>query len=222
MSTDNSEITSSSDDRDNLLSLGFYLGYDTRDYWTNPRRGWWNEFEISRIGGFLGGDGDFWSFTFDLRRFHPLADRHIVSVFSLTTLNTGRVGEGIPVYRDFHLGGSNTIRGWSLDSTRGKNQFINTFEYRYNLLEPRPLSIRGMNLYFGVGLAAFTDVGIAWDSAEQFAANNFLDGYGLGLRFFVPFVDVIRFDFAWGEPDEGLRRHFGVPWKAVKQRQRIR
>jgi outer membrane protein assembly factor BamA len=140
----------------------------------------------------------------------------------LTTLNTGQVGEEIPIYRDFHLGGSNTIRGWSLDSIRGKNQFINTLEYRYNLLEQRAFSIKGFNVHLGIGLAAFTDFGIAWDRSEQFAGESFIDGYGFGLRFLVPFVDVIRFDFAWGEPGEGLRRHFGVPWKAVKQRQRIR
>ena len=76
----------------------------------------------------LGGYGDFWRVHFDVRRFQPLADRHTLAFFSLTTLQMGTVGVEIPIYQDFQLGGGNSIRGWGLESTSGKNQFINTLE----------------------------------------------------------------------------------------------
>ena len=102
--------TLSANNRDNTPSLAFFMGYDSRDFWTNPHQGWWNEVEVSKNGGFLGGDGDFWRVHFDVRRFQPLADRHTLALFSLTTLQTGTVGVEIPVYQDFHLGGTNSIR----------------------------------------------------------------------------------------------------------------
>ena len=155
--SDSPKIKLSPNSRDNIPTFGFFIGYDSRDLWTNPQQGWWNEFEVSRAIG----DGDFWSFHFDIRRFQPLADRHILAFFQLTTLRTGTVGEQIPLHQDFHLGGNNTIRGWSLDSGRGKNQFINTFEYRYTLMLPKQGTFWGFTAYLGVQLAAFGDFGIA-------------------------------------------------------------
>lgn len=220
LGSDSPGITLSPDNRDNIASLGFFAGYDSRDFWTNPHRGWWNEIEVSKSGDLLGGDGDFWTFNFDVRRFQPLADRHILALFFLTTLQTGEVGEAIPLHQDFHLGGSNSIRGWGLDSTKGKNQFINTIEYRYEWVPPRARKVFGFNFYLGVQLALFGDFGVAWNHRAQ--KNRWLDGYGLGIRFLVPFVDMIRVDFAFGEPGEGLGSHIGIQEKAVMQRRRVR
>jgi len=220
--SDTPGITLSSEGRDIIPTLAFYLGYDSRDLWTYPRRGWWSEIEIAKNGGFLGGSSDFWSFTLDIRRYQPLAGKHSLAFYSLTTYRTGTVGEDLPIHQDFHLGGSNTIRGWDLDAQHGKSQFINTLEYRYLLMEPRPLSFKGINFYLGLQLAAFGDFGIAWDRNSQFELNNFIDGYGFGARVLVPFIDVIRFDFAFGEPDQGIKRHITLGWKPEKQRLRVR
>lgn len=219
LGSDTPGTTLSQDNRDNTPSLAFFIGYDSRDFWTNPHRGWWNEVEVSKNGGFLGGDGDFWRVHFDVRRFQPLADRHTLAFFSLTTLQTGTVGVEVPLYQDFHLGGTNSIRGWGLDSTRGKNQFINTLEYRYDLMTPKAWSVFGVSFYLGLQVALFGDLGIAWENSE---GNRWLDGYGVGLRLLVPFVDMIRLDFAFGEPGRGLSSEFGIWEKAVKQRRRVR
>ncbi len=219
LGSDTPGITLSANDRDNTPSLAFFIGYDSRDFWTHPHQGWWTEVEVSENGGFLGGDGDFWRVQFDVRRFQPLASRHTLAFFSLTTLQTGTLGVEIPVYQDFHLGGTNSIRGWALDSIRGKNQSINTLEYRYDLMVPRAFSIFGFTMYLGVQLALFGDLGTAWDDSQ---GSQWLDGYGFGLRLLIPFVDMIRFDFAFGEPGAGHRRQFGIGEKAVQQRDRIR
>ena len=99
---------------------------------------------------------------------------------------------------------------------------INTAEYRYNLMKPRAVGFKGFGVYVGLELAAFVDLGIAWNENRDFKADNFIGGYGFGLRLLVPFVDSIRIDFALGEPGKGLRSHFGLLEKAVKQRERIR
>ena len=77
------------------------VGYDSRDLWSNPHKGWHNEIEIAKHGGFIGADNDYWALTVDVRKYIPVAERHTLGVFSLTTLRTGTVGKDIPVIEDF-------------------------------------------------------------------------------------------------------------------------
>jgi outer membrane protein assembly factor BamA len=99
---------------------------------------------------------------------------------------------------------------------------INTAEYRYTLMKPRAVGFKGFSVYIGLELAAFGDLGLAWNEGRDFRADNFIGGYGFGLRLLVPFVDRIRIDFALGESGRGLRSQFGILEKAVKQRERVR
>ena len=218
LGSDTDGTTLSDDNRDNIPSLGAYLGYDDRDLVTNPHRGWWSEVDVSKSAG----DADFWTFIVDVRRYQPIVKRHTLALFSLLTLQTGDVGTDIPVYLDFHIGGTNTIRGWDLDGRFGKNQFINTVGYRYNLVEPRPFEVFGTQLHLGLQLSAFGDFGHAWDESNEFKLENFIEGYGFGVRLLVPFVEMIRMDFGWGEPGGGMRFHFGLFEKPVMQRFRVR
>ncbi|MCK5408321.1 MAG: BamA/TamA family outer membrane protein, partial [Candidatus Krumholzibacteria bacterium] len=107
------------DNRDNIPGLGLFLELDTRNA-PYPTHGWWNEVDVTKYGVF-GGDGDWWRFIFDLRRYHPLpfGQRHSVAVYSLLTMQTGEVGTDIPVYMDFDIGGTNSVRGWPLGSRVG-------------------------------------------------------------------------------------------------------
>jgi len=162
--------------------------------------------------------------TLDLRRYQPLADRHGLFLSALSRTRTGTVGQEVPIHQDFHLGGTNTVRGWNRDSGRGKNEFIGTVEYRYRVMEPRKILAGrfGDSVFIGFELALFGDVGKAWGNSEDSGSDRFLSGYGIGLRLLMPFVNVIRLDFAFGEPGEGVFPHFGVTPKAEKQRLRIR
>ncbi len=222
LGSDTPGVTLSPDNRDNVPTLGLYLGYDSRDLWSNPRRGWRGEFEFARNGSFLGGDGNWWSFSFDVRRYQPIRPRHVLAIFSLTTLQTGQVGKDIPVHLDFAIGGTNSVRGWDLASEQGKNQFINTLEYRWTFWGPRSWSIKGFTADLGLQLALFGDLGIAWNQGSDFTADNFIGGYGFGLRLLIPFVNVIRIDFAFGQSGTGINRHIGLGEKADEQRKRIR
>jgi len=215
-------ITLSPTNTDNIPSLDLFIGYDSRDLESDPHLGWWTEFVFGKSGEFLGGQGNFWTYTIDVRRYQRVADRHNLDFFSLATLRTGQVGVDIPIYLDFDLGGSNTIRGWTLGSSSGKNQFINTVQYRYELMKRRPFKVKGLSLYTGLQFAVFSDFGIAWNDSSEFAYDNFIGGIGIGLRILIPFVDVIRIDFAWGEPDKGIRNYFAVEPKPDRQRRRVR
>lgn len=222
VASDRSGVTLSHDGSDRLPGLGVFLGYDTRDLWSNPGRGFWNEVQISKTGGFLGGPADYWGFVFDVRRFQPLGDGRTLALSSLTSLQTGEVGVGIPLHQDFHVGGTNSIRGWSLSSRVGKHQLLNTVELRQTLAEPASLTVAGFTAYIGLQVAGFVDFGHAWSRPDELALDRFITGYGAGLRLLVPFVDVVRLDVGFGEPGEGPTFHFGIFPKVVMQRARVR
>ena len=214
--TGSSSASLAADGTDVIATLGAFVTFDTLDSSTNPRHGTWAEVEVDR----LFGDARSWTFILDGRRFQPLSERHGLGLFSLATFQTGEVGVGLPTYLQFVLGGANSVRGWRLGSRRGENQFIGTFEYTYVVQPVRAFAVKGLNLYGGLQIVGFADVGLAWgDEGDQGPA---IDGYGVGLRLLVPYVDVIRLDLSWGEPGQGATGYFGVSLKAARQRQRVR
>ncbi len=221
LGSDTPGMTLSPDGRDHTPYFGAMLEFDHRDSASVPRSGWMGIFDVTQNGGFLGGDGDFVTAQVDLRRYQPLAPRHGLVLFTLASLQSGRVGEEIPVYRDFHIGGTNTVRGWESGARTGKNQFLNTIEYRYELLHPRLFRVRKYSLYYGLQLAAFADLGTAWSEGEDFT-RNMIGGGGVGIRFLVPFLDVIRLDFGFGQAGAGIQPHLHVHEKAHYSRKRIR
>jgi outer membrane protein assembly factor BamA len=216
--TGSSGASLSADGTDTIPTLGAFVTLDALDSSTNPRHGTWAEVEVDR----LRGDADSWTFILDGRRYQPLSDRHGLGLFSLATFQTGEVGVQLPDYLQFDLGGANSVRGWSLGSRRGRNQFIGTAEYTYVVQPIRPFEVKGLNLYAGLQVVGFADLGVAWSGDSDQEAESAIDGYGIGLRLLVPFVDVIRLDLAWGEPGQGATAYFGVSLKAARQRQRVR
>lgn len=216
--TGSSGASLSADGTDVIPTIGAFVTLDTLDSSTNPRHGTWAEVEVDR----LVGDAGSWTFILDGRRFQRLSERHGLGLFSLATFQTGEVGVGLPDYLQFDLGGANTVRGWSLGSRRGRNQFIGTVEYTYVVQPVRAFTLNGLNLYAGLQLAGFTDIGVASGDDNSHDPDSAIDGYGVGLRLLVPFVDLIRLDVAWGEPGRGATGYFGVSLKAARQRQRVR
>jgi outer membrane protein assembly factor BamA len=211
-----SEATGAQGGSDHLPAIGLSATYNSLDSQSNPRVGWLASVDVGR----QFGDASSWTLTVDGRRHQPLSARSTVSVVGFAAFQSGLVGRDLPDYLQFGLGGTNSVRGWSLGSRVGKNQAIATLEYAYAAVPVRPFTVFGLNLYGGVQVAAFSDVGLAWN--DHLAASQAIDGYGAGLRLLLPFVDVIRLDLAFGEPGHGARFCLGINLKADKQRDRVR
>jgi len=209
------------DNEDTLPRLGFSVGWDTRDSWRFPSRGWQNELEVWRTWG----DGDFWTMNLDLRRWLPISKRQRVLLSGLTSLQSGTVGVDIPQYFMYRMGGANSIRGYSIDDLGrrlyGKNQMIGTFEYSLNVIPLRRWDIWKFALRMGLDLAVFTDAGIAWNESPDLALNRARGGLGIGARLLVPGSEMVRLDVGWS-PEGGFHFHFASGSKPVAQRNRIR
>ena len=58
--------------------------------------------------------------------------------------------------------------------------------------------------------------------ASAGSSSNAIDAIWGWLRLLFPFVDVVRMDLAWGEPNGGTRFLVGIMLRADKQRDRVR
>ncbi len=212
--------TLTADDRDNVASLGAYAIYDTRDEWNNPNTGWLSELAVWQSGAF-GTDSDFLRLVVDLRRYNSLGGRSTLGVFSMATLTTGTVGRDIADWQQFGIGGVNTIRGCDLGGVIGKNQFINTLEFRYTLLPQQGISVFGIDLPFGLQGTVFGDFGSAWSEKEEFM-DGFILGYGVGLRLILPYIDAARLEVAAGDTGDGIKVLVATGEKADRARWRVR
>jgi len=212
--SDESGITLSPDDVDRLTSAGAVADYDSRNSRRDTSNGWWNSVDAF----WRMGTGGYATMDVDVRRYQRLASRHGVIATSLLTLQSG-TADVVPSYMDFSIGGSNTVRGWGFNARRGKNQFINSVEYRYTAVETKAFRVFGVGLYAGLAVAIFGDAGSAWSHSGEFSPG-LIGGGGIGLRLFVPFVSMIRLDFAVGDGD--LHTHFGISEKSFAQRNRVR
>jgi len=143
----------------------------------------------------------------------------------LATVQSGTVGVDLPVYLTYHLGGANSIRGYSINDLghvlEGKDQLLGTVEYSVNLLPLRRWDIWKFALRMGLDFAVFSDIGIAWTDSRDLAADRARAGVGAGLRLLVPGSEMVRFDVGWSK-DGGFHFHFASGSKPVAQRQRIR
>jgi len=217
--------TLSPDDVDQLVRLGVSLGWDTRDRWDSPRRGWLNELELTRTGGWLGGDGDFLTLNLDARRWQPAGKRRTLMLSGLATLQSGVTGRDLPTYMDFHMGGANTIRGYSLDvlghQLYGKNQLVGTAEYSYELVPVRRWDFWKWSLRMGLDAAVFGDAGIAWEASHDLTLPRARAGLGAGLRLRLPATEMVRFDLGWS-PADGFHFHLAALSKPEAQRKRLR
>ncbi len=223
MESDVDGKTLAPDNQDVLPRLGASVGWDTRDSWFMPRRGWKNELELWRTG--LGGDADFWTMNLDLRRYLPVGKRQRLLLSGLTSLQSGTVDEDIPVYMIYRLGGANTIRGYQVadlgQQLFGKNQMIGTAEYSWNLMPLRRWDISKFAFKLGLDFALFADAGLAWSTSDEFRWKRGRGGLGAGLRLLVPGSEMVRFDVAWSEQG-GFQFHFASGTKPVAQRNRVR
>jgi outer membrane protein insertion porin family len=213
------------DDTDNFYVAGIYLTYDSRESVRNPDNGWYANFQEQRYNDGVHGQGVFWFTSLDLRKYARTFGSQILSIGGFAQFQSGVVGVNVPDYLQFRMGGANSIRGYDLDSLGqtlyGKNQFIVTTEYSFQLRPIRQYAIFKWTFSLGLSAAVFADNGIAWSQGSDFNTSRNRIGGGAGLRVLVPGMGMIRFDFAQGEGG-GFAFNFATGFKFDAQTKRVR
>ena len=132
---------------------------------------------------------NYYSFLFDYRKYFRLAKFSSLAFRGQFFINEGKNP------RRYFIGGSWSLRGWSLFSIRGTKLWQTNAELRFPLLDL--LYIRfpfGMVWGFpAIRGALFFDAGNSWDSRENYGETR--GSIGAGLRINIFGVLVLRYDF---------------------------
>ncbi len=190
---------------EDIWGLRLYLRYDTRDLYAYPSSGWLNFLQITKYG-ILQEFNNYWKLYLDVRNYLDLG------FFTLATrLNQNYLFGQIPIYRSNYIGFSERIRGHFFDVYQGNHVHTGSIEIRFPILPVQYFSFDSMiipdaylrNLKFGINVGFFVDTGIIWSKSYEYSINNFHTGFGAGLHFRIPYVEVLRLDYGFNRDFEG-------------------
>jgi len=195
-----------------IAPQGSYI-YDTRDIYRDPSKG------ILIVQGFyshiaLNSDKRnlWWSQSYSFYHSLVKSERKLTAAFNVSYSTT--FGDVDEVWISW-LGGSETVRGWSIpDSTiytnvdnafRFGNHFaIMSFELRQTII---PTSVFTTDLYkwkqeYGLSAIAFVDVGYINSDRKKLFSELPMAGMGFGFRIPAPMIGMIGLDYGWGYRDD--------------------
>ncbi len=198
-----------------IPKLSYEIKWDSRDLYEYPRNGIYAKYKVTRTG-FKNSQPQFWRFSFDNRFYHPIYKKISFAVRNKLVLNQGE----LPIYDRVYLGYSERIRGYfnrvlpALNKYRSYNSAnisLSSLEVRFPILpihyfswEEAPLLVAFYkDLKFGISGGIFVDTGLAWQKSSEISLPNLYTGYGVGLHFHLPYIYVLRLDYAWNDQGEG-------------------
>ncbi|HMA60881.1 MAG TPA: BamA/TamA family outer membrane protein [Halanaerobiales bacterium] len=175
-----------------LRSITFSARKDTTNYPYNPTSGRNDNLSVEFAGGLLGGDANFTKYNFDLRRYYGgFKEDHSWALRLKGGASTGI----LPLSEKYNLGGSDSLRGYSLYSFTGDHSLLTQVEYRMQFMD----NLTGV---------IFVDGGQTWDKDETIVLDDLNYGYGLGVRINTA-IGQIRLDYGWNEDGIG-KTHFSL------------
>ncbi len=200
------------------LSLGYTLAYDQRDSRSFPLNGIYADLSINQYG--IGGNTpQVTTLTSTVQRSWKRGERWSfgASVKGKTTL----AGD-IAYYVQEGLGYDDYVRGYEYYVIDGQDFFLGKVNVLFALLAPQDYRVEPIpwepfrTLHLAVYLNAFTDQGFVWDhryAAENFLANRWQQGYGLGLDLVTSYDQVLRMEYTVNAMSESaFYLHFSQPF----------
>jgi outer membrane protein assembly factor BamA len=189
------------DGADNFGGVNAGFRINTTDLYVNPHHGS-NIYSGVTFFGLSGRNHPAGtSCVFSASKFFPYSEKIVLGLNLQSSFIAGRR----PEYLRTFLGGENGVRSGATGSWENWSQLVTHCELRFQMMKRRVVF---HNIDIGIDGVLFADGGIGWQeiyTGENFAAG----GLGAGLRFFVPFIDVGRFDTSWS-PNHGLMFSIGT------------
>ncbi len=174
------EIISPSEEK--IVSLKISTTIDTQDKYPYPRNGFIFTGSYETAQTVLGGDIGFTNLAFDHKSYFSFARDHTISPrFSL-----GFGDKTLPLSQHYSLGGLGSFFGMREDEFRGRQLFLVSLEYRYNL----PIDI-----FFDTYFLARYDLGSTWDVQDAIRFKDLRHGIGATISLDTPIGPA---DFAVG------------------------
>ena len=188
-----------------LIGLQAAIRYDTRDLYSYPSQGWLGQLSIFR-SGFFSDYNHYWQFSLDLRTYKRIGPL----IAALRAYQTYLSGD-VPVFRLNYLGFEERVRGHFFTQMEGRNINLGSVEIRFPLIPVKYFSLRLPpvpdnylhNLKIGLSAGLFADAGIIWNDPGDYNMQNVLTGFGAGLHFHMPYIEIFRIDYAFNTHFQG-------------------
>lgn len=165
-----------------IVSLKVSTTIDTQDKYPFPSSGFVFKGFYETAQTALGGDIGFTNLSFDYKSHFSFAGDHALSPrFSL-----GFGDKTLPLTQQYSLGGQYSFFGMREDEFRGRQLFLASLEYRYNL---------PVDLFFDTYFMFRYDLGSIWNVQEAIRFKDLRHGIGASLSLDTP---VGPADFAVG------------------------
>ncbi|NWF89132.1 MAG: BamA/TamA family outer membrane protein [Ignavibacteriaceae bacterium] len=165
-----------------IVSLKISTTIDTQDKYPFPKNGFLFNGFYETAQTVLGGDIGFTNFSFDYKSYFSFAHDHTLAPrFSL-----GFGDKTLPLSQHYSLGGLYSFFGMREDEFRGRQLFLASLEYRYNL---------PVDLFFDTYFMLRYDLGSIWDVQEAIRFKDLRHGIGAALSLDTPIGPA---DFAVG------------------------
>ncbi len=182
--------------------IGIGLLRDKRNVRIDPARGTLAVATTELATGWTTDEISYLRTSVDARAFQSLPGGLVVAGRIGTVVTSGRV----PDYRLLGVGGSSSIRGQPGDVEVGSNLGRASAELRFPIMDQRRFSLpipfvpqRISNVDLRIAGFLFADAGSAWNDAPGFREARVRSGYGVGLRLFLPIVELVRLELAFDE-----------------------
>ncbi len=202
---ENAHLMESGKKEDVNYGLRLINTLDYRDIYAYPTKGWYLRLGIFKMGLFVP-EIDYTQYLFDFRKYFSF--KKFILAGRIYTLQT--YGHA-PVYDQVFIGFSERIRGHFNETYNGKYALVTGLALRYPIIPLKYFSYKSKllpefftkNLKFGLNAGLFIESGQVWDKHKNFSLRKQITGYGFGLHFLVPYVEVLRFDYAFNEHGRG-------------------
>ncbi|MBN1493193.1 MAG: outer membrane protein assembly factor BamA [Candidatus Omnitrophica bacterium] len=178
----------------NLSRIRSALTYDKRDNRLVPSKGFITSLSTEMVGGFIGGDQDYYSVELKYSQYWTFFKKHILQLKTrIGFINEFGGSDFVPVYDRFFAGGLGTVRGYEYRSIGpqgggnaigGESLYLASLEYTFPIIE----NFKG---------AVFIDAGHVNSTAYEIETGDFAVSVGPGLHINTPIGPVA---FYYGYP----------------------
>jgi NTE family protein len=156
-----------------IVSLKASSTIDTQDRYPYPLKGFYFKGEYELAQKIFGGSVGYTNFNVDYKGYFTLAD---VSTFS-PRIMLGFADNTLPLSEEYTFGGQSSFFGMRDNEFMGRQIFLASLEYRYQI----PVKIF-FNIYFKLRY----DLGDAWPAPEAIHFADLRHGIGTSLSFDTP------------------------------------
>ncbi|RKU08713.1 hypothetical protein C6501_16365 [Candidatus Poribacteria bacterium] len=171
-------------DFDNRANTNLRYDFDNQ----GNKNEWYNTFLVEHSNSAIGSEHDFTRFIVHLRNYHPIGDDRIDTRLKVGLASTFYM---LPYQRQFVLGGTGTLRGYSLYEFVGNHGFLFNLEYVHSVAK-------------GIYIVPFVDIGQAWDNLADIKDVYPKANLGIGFQF-----GIFRLNFARAlEKNRGYQANF--------------